>query len=327
MRKTWREPGGGEGRRSHRFARDSVSLRCTARGEQLTKKTWRKLHDPLDNPHRRCSAWLGRVVCGDNTEVLSGFPDACIDLVVTSPPYDDLRTYGGHSWNFETLAAQLVRVLKPGGVIVWVVGDMTEDGSETGNAMRQALHLKDVCGLRLHDTMIYQKTGIPFPESARYNQEWEYCFVMSKGKPKTFNQLRIPTTHKRNTPAATRQRDGTMQATKYETGKDDRARGNVWRYNTGFMRSSPDAIAFDHPAVFPEALAKDHIASWSSPGDVVLDPFSGSGTTCKSAKELNRQWCGIEINPEYCAIAEARMSQDVLQLETCAMRPNDQAQR
>ncbi len=264
-----------------------------------------------------------RIWCGDNIEVLSEWPSEIIDLVVTSPPYGDLRDYGKKSpWNFEKLSCELIRVLKPGGVIVWVCADETVDGSETGVSMTQALMFK-ARGLRIHDTMIYQKTGIPFPESVRYNQEWEYCFVLSKGKPKTFNQLRIPTTHKRNTPAATRQRDGTMQATKYEVGKDDRLRGNVWRYNTGFMRSSPEAITFEHPAVFPEGLAKDHIASWSNPGDVVLDPFSGSGTTCKAAKELNREWVGVEIHEAYCKIAEARLSQDVLQLETCDNTPND----
>ena len=125
------------------------------------------------------SAWLGRIVCGDNTEILCQMPSECIDLVVTSPPYDDLRTYGGHSWNFETRAAQLVRVLKPGGVIVWVVADKTENGSESGTSMRQALHFKDALGVNITDTMVYQKQNY-LPQSApgRYDQAWEYCFVL-----------------------------------------------------------------------------------------------------------------------------------------------------
>lgn len=262
----------------------------------------------------RCSDLLDTVFCGDNIEILSGFPAECVDLVVTSPPYGDLRDYGKQSpWNFEKLSYELIRVLKPGGVLVWVCADETVDGSETGVSMTQALMFK-ARGLRIHDTMIYQKTGIPFPESVRYNQEWEYCFVLSKGKPKTFNQLRIPTTHKRNTPAATRQKDGTMQATKYEVGKDDRLRGNVWRYNTGFMRSSPDAVTFEHPAVFPEYLAQDHISSWSNPGDLVLDPFAGSGTTLKAAKQLNRRYVGIEIHEPYISIIKNRLAQDALSL-------------
>ena len=266
------------------------------------------------------SAWLGRIVCGDNTEILSGFPAECVDLVVTSPPYDDLRTYGGHSWNFETLAAQLVRVLKPGGVIVWVVADATVDGSETGTSMRQYLHWKDAHGLNLHDTMIWHKGGFTGVGSVqiRYGPCHEYMFVVSKGKPKTFNALK----DRKNKWAGDERKhrmvrlpDGSMIKKTHDILPlgEFGIRFNVWEI--------PPAQN-EHPAPFPEALAKDHIASWSNPGDVVLDPFSGSGTTCKAAKELNRQWCGIEINPEYCAIAEGRLSQDVLQLETCAMRPN-----
>jgi len=271
----------------------------------------------------RSSAWLGRIVCGDNVEVLSGFPDACIDLVVTSPPYDDLRTYGGHLWNFESVARELTRVLKPGGVIVWVVGDMVADGSETGTSMEQALQLRRM-GLLLHDTMIYQKNNFANPSSGRYHQTWEYMFVLSKGQPKTFNPIKDrkneyvgQRAHGKNR-TANGWRENTIGETKEEYGM----RHNVWLYTTGGGHMTDDAIAHEHPAVFPESLAKDHITSWSNPDDIVLDPFAGSGTTCKAAKELNRQWCGIEINPEYCKIAEARLSQDVLQLETCAMRPN-----
>ena len=267
----------------------------------------------------RSSAWLGRIVCGDNTEVLSGFPDACIDLVVTSPPYDDMRTYGGHSWNFETLAAQLVRVLKPGGVIVWNIADQTQNGSESGTSFEQALGFKRF-GLWLYDTMIWDKTNITTPTEGRYYDVWEYMFVLSKGKPSRLNLL----TDRKNIAAGGTYRSISKIGAEARSNKTLRVntipetsrRHNIWRI--------PTEMGVDgHPAPFPERLAKDHIASWSNPGDVVLDPFSGSGTTCKAAKELNRQWCGIEINPEYCAIAEARLSQDVLQLETCAMRPND----
>jgi site-specific DNA-methyltransferase (adenine-specific) len=284
-------------------------------------------NDVTGAPPVGISAWLGRIVCGDNTEVLSGFPDACIDLVVTSPPYDDLRTYGGHSWNFETLAAQLVRVLKPGGVIVWVVADKTEDGSETGTSMEQALHFRRI-GLRLHDTMIWKRLSLPLNHN-RYEQEFEFMFVLSKGKPRVFNGARERcVSYGRAYPGGST-RQGGDDSREHNTKRDikeDRLRGNVWEIETGYMKATKDVQAYDHPAIFPEELAKLQIQSWSNPGDVILDPFSGSGTTCKAAKELNRQWCGIEINPEYCAIAEARLSQDVLQLETCAMRPNTDSQ-
>lgn len=267
----------------------------------------------------RCTDWLGRIVCGDNTKVLSGFPDACIDLVVTSPPYDDLRTYGGHSWNFETLAAQLVRVLKPGGVIVWVVADETKDGNESGTSMRQALHFQSL-GLNLHDTMVYEKAGTgACGSNLAYWQTWEFMFVLAKGRPNAVNRLKTQNlsvgvkTTPRTVAIGNRDSDGVRVV------EDEGVRANIWRYNVNKYGMENTG----HPAPFPIALAKDHVASWSNPGDVVLDPFAGSGTTLKAAKELNRHWCGIEINPEYCAIAEARLSQDVLQLETCAMRPNN----
>ena len=263
----------------------------------------------------RCTDWLGRIVCGDNTEVLSGFPDACIDLVVTSPPYDDLRTYGGHSWNFEALAAQLVRVLKPGGVIVWVVADATVNGSETLTSMRQAIHFKDVCGLNVHDTMVYKKAAVgACGSNLAYWQAWEYMLVLAKGNPRTVNRL----ADRRNSSAGMAkwrspkaETIGARENRVMETA-DTGTRDNVWTYQIGHFAG--DDVT-EHPAPFPESLAKDHIASWSNPGDVVLDPFAGSGTTLKAAKELNRQWCGIEINPEYCAIAEGRMRQEVMQLE------------
>ena len=266
----------------------------------------------------RCTDWLGRIICGDNTKVLSGFPAECVDLVVTSPPYDELRTYGGHSWNFETLAAQLVRVLKPGGVIVWVVADATVNGSETGSSMRQALHFQSI-GMNLHDTMVYEKAGTgACGSNLAYWQTWEFMFVLAKGRPNAVNRLKTQNlsagvkTTPRKVAIGNRDSDG-VRVVEHEG-----VRANIWRYNVNKYGMENTG----HPAPFPIALAKDHVASWSNPGDVILDPFAGSGTTLKAAKELNRQWCGIEINPEYCAIAEARLSQDVLQLETCAMRPN-----
>ena len=273
---------------------------------------------------------FGRVICGDNVAVLSGFPDECIDLVVTSPPYDDLRTYGGHSWNFETLAAQLVRVLKPGGVIVWVVADATVNGSETLTSMRQAIHFKDVCGLNVHDTMIYKKMGSnPNTHHPRYGHCWEYMLVLSKGTPKAFNAVKTRpnlTVGVIRKPTTKTQRNGDCRKFNVETKEtpESSVECNIWEYPVGSLKSRIEQHGGNHPAIFPERLAKDHVASWSNPGDVVLDPFAGSGTTLKAAKDLERLWAGIEINPEYVKIAERRLSQDVLQLETCAMRPNGQ---
>lgn len=239
--------------------------------------------------------FLDRIICGDNCEVLTTMPPESIDLVVTSPPYDDLRTYGGHSWDFPRLAGELTRILKPGGVIVWVVADATVNGSETLTSMRQAIHFKDVCGLNVWDTMVYQKSVCPFPDANRYYQGWEYMVVLSKGSPKTFHALkdRINKSAGRKVTGTERQKTGGTRR-KACIGNEVKAKGvrfNVWLIEDGSRQG-------DHPAPFPQALASDHIQSWSNPGDVVLDPFAGSGTTLKAAKELGRSFVGIEVNPK-----------------------------
>jgi len=255
---------------------------------------------------------LDTVICADNCETLAAMPAESVDLVVTSPPYDDLRTYGGHSWDFERLAGELTRVLKPGGVIVWVVADATVNGSETLTSMRQAIHFKDVCGLLVWDTMVWNKGCQTAPTESRYYAVWEYMFVLSKGKPKTLNLLedRANVTNGAsrglqlsNVRKEKREITDTMRPPTKERGR----RFNLWTVN-------PYSAAIDHPAVFPEDLASGHVQSWSNPGDVVLDPFAGSGTTLKAAKELNRRFIGIEINPDYVEICQRRIAQEVLNL-------------
>jgi site-specific DNA-methyltransferase (adenine-specific) len=257
---------------------------------------------------------VNQIICGDNVDTLRTLPDACIDLTVTSPPYDNLRTYGGHSWDFEGVASELWRVTKPGGVVVWVVNDATVDGSETGTSFRQALRFKEI-GFRLHDTMIWQRCGA-FPETNRYHPSFEFMFVLSHGSPRTFNCIKdrkTTTGGACSTSRMERQPDGTVRRPEREFIRNEYgARLNVWGVAAGWGQSTKDYAAFDHPAIFPEALARDHILSWSNEGDLVLDPFSGSGTTSKMAKLMGRRFIGIEINPEYCEIAAERLRQGVL---------------
>jgi len=249
---------------------------------------------------------------GDCLERMKEIPDSSIDLVVTSPPYDNLRTYKNSlNWSFQifqSVANELKRVLKKGGVIVWVIGDATVKGSETGSSFRQALYFKEI-NLNLHDTMIYQKNSYPFPPSNRYYQQFEYMFIISKGAPKTFNGLRVPTTYRKDTSevSTTRQKDGTTKEMKYEKGKADRLMDNIWPLNTGFMRTTKDKEAYKHPAIFPDELAARHILSWTNQGDTILDPFMGSGTTGKQAKLLKRNFIGIECVKEYFRIAKQRI--------------------
>lgn len=260
---------------------------------------------------------VNQIICGDNIETMQTFPDACIDLVVTSPPYDDLRKYKGHSWDFEGVAQQLWRVIKPGGVVVWVVADATIDGSETGTSFRQALRFMEI-GFRLHDTMIYQRTIAPLTHN-RYEQEWEFMFVLSKGKPVAWNPIRVEYTEGSQsrlrypvTGSMLRKMDGSKDVrTMQGINSLGRIAPNVWRFTAG-SKGTDDAFAYEHPATFPEALARDHILSWSNEGDIVLDPFSGSGTTAKMARLMGRQYIGIEVSQEYCDIANNRLAQQLL---------------
>jgi DNA modification methylase len=248
------------------------------------------------------------IITGDSAEVLATFPPDCIDLTVTSPPYDNLRTYNGFTFDFERSARELYRVTKPGGVVVWVVGDATINGSETLTSFKQALYFRE-CGFDV-ETMIYDKLN-PMPgQMPRYQQEFEYMFVFSKGSVKTFNPIKIKSTQigKRQN-GNYRNENGKMKQRFHENHvtQNEKKLGNVWGYYCGGSHNTTDAGVYDHPATFPEALAADHILSWSNPGDLVLDCFAGSGTTLKKAKELGRDYIGIEISPEYVEIINKRL--------------------
>jgi len=255
-----------------------------------------------------------RLILGDATSVLKEFPDNVIDLTVTSPPYDKLRKYNGYSFDFENIAKELYRVTKPGGVVVWVVSDSTRNGSESGTSFRQALFFKDVCGFNLHDTMIYASDKPPLTHN-RYEQKFEYMFILSKGKPKTFNPVMEDCKFAgSNKKARTFRHTGTDLGETHKAGsvKPKKIRGNIWTYSTGYNKSTTDKIAFEHPAIFPESLALDHICSWSNEGDLVLDPFVGSGTTGKIAINNERKFIGIEVSEEYLDIASKRINANCL---------------
>lgn len=250
-----------------------------------------------------------RIILGDCLKEMRKIPEESIDLTITSPPYDNLRTYNGYSFDFESIARELYRITKSGGVVVWVVGDSVVRGSETMTSFKQALFFNKI-GFNLHDTMIYQKTGIPFPSKTRYLQCFEYMFVLSKGKPKTVNLLEDrpnATAGQTRKSRKYRTKDGTFVKGSEKPIKEYGVRFNIWKYQTGQYKSTKDLEAFKHPAIFPEALAEDHILSWSNEGDTVLDCFMGSGTTGKMALLNKRKFIGIEISKEYCEIAKERI--------------------
>lgn len=243
----------------------------------------------------------------DCLEFMKTLPDKCIDLTLTSPPYDNLRDYKGYSFDFEGIARELFRITKDGGIVVWIVGDQVVNKSETLNSFRQAIYFKEI-GFLVHDTMIYKKE-CTFPDANRYLGVFEYMFVFSKGRPKTINFImdRENKSVSKKTGSSYRQKDGTTLWKIPKEIKKFGRRNNIWYYSTGFQKSSKDKIAFEHPAIFPEKLAEDHIISWSNENDIVFDPFMGSGTTAKMAIKNNRNYIGCEISPEYCKIAEDRI--------------------
>lgn len=256
-----------------------------------------------------------KIIHGDCVDILNKqFPEDCIDLVVTSPPYDNLRSYNGFIFDYEEIAKALYRVMKPGGVVVWVVGDAVVKGGETGTSFKQALKFQEV-GFLIHDTMIYEKNTSSFPArktGSRYTQIFEYMFVFSKGTPKTHNLI----CDKPNKWAGytnwgektDRQKDGTLvKKADLKPVPKFSPRNNIWRYVVGGGFGQSDKDAYKHPATFPEQLAADHINTWSNKGDLVLDPMVGSGTTCVAAKEHGRDWVGIDVSKEYCDLAKKRL--------------------
>lgn len=249
---------------------------------------------------------MTKLFVGDNVEVMRReVPDNSVQLTVTSPPYDNLRKYNGFTWDFPAVAKELYRVTKPGGVVVWVVADATVNGSETGTSFRQALYFKE-CGFNLHDTMVYAKSSYMPKTHNRYEQAFEYVFVLSKGRPSVFNPLMVPCV----TAGTKRNRAGAKQ---HEAEYAERAREEWTTVNS--EKQHPNVFFYDvgkndktiHNAPFPEELVRDNVRSWSNPGDTVLDPFLGSGTTGKMAAQLGRFFIGVDISPEYVELARTRI--------------------
>lgn len=252
---------------------------------------------------------LNKIYCMDNVAGMKLLDDNCIDLTVTSPPYDDLRIYKGFNWDFHNVANQLYRITKSGGVVVWVVGDQTINGSETGSSFTQALYFKSI-GFNLHDTMIYHKRAVGACGSPlSYNQAFEYMFVFTKGKIKTFIPIKdlVPNNAGKLT-NYTKQSKSSNKGYSLETvakiAPPSSKRQNIWTYDIGYSSGNDKT---KHPAVFPEQLANDHILSWSNENDLIFDPFMGSGTTAKMAKLTGRQYLGFELSQEYCDIANKRI--------------------
>lgn len=243
-----------------------------------------------------------KLYLGDCNNIMSNFPDNSIDLIITSPPYDNLRDYKGYTFNFKEIAVKIYKILKNGGILVWIIGDETKNFCESLTSFKQAIFFVEKCGFNLLDTMIYYKYNYkPITIlTKRYDNRFEYMFIFSKGKPKTFNPIQRKRVRNKKEKKAFRLKNGSFKRKVVNVTKKTKKSSNVWMYALGGNK-------FNHPAVFPEKLAKEHILSWSNENDIVLDPFTGSGTTCYMAQKLNRKYIGIEINEEYIKIASIRL--------------------
>ena len=274
----------------------------------------------IDAKHEKEQIFTTMIHVGDCADVL---PKLGIspNLILTSPPYDNLRNYGGHVFDFERVADALVAVMPKGGVLVWIVADATVEGSETGTNFRQALGFVER-GLRLHDTMIWHKNNPGSWNPNRYQQDWEYMFVFSKDTPGVANMIKDRSTLTAGRVWRSRVSKGRMDTNggkrtfrnKLHSVADKALRSGVWYIPVVPMIENRNGQTYKHPATFPYALAADHIRTWTNPGDLVLDPMAGSGTVLRAAKDLGRRYCGIEIHAPYVDIIHKRMAQEVLSM-------------
>lgn len=249
---------------------------------------------------------LNEIICGNAVDVMERMPDCSVDLTVTSPPYDELRNYNGYHFDFEGIAENLFRITKKGGILVWVVGDKIKNGNRSLTCFKQAIFFQKI-GFNVHDVMIYKKKNTPFMRTNAYTNCFEFMFVLSKGKPKTFNSLKIKTIRQgQEMLPFNKGADGINKKILGEL-KPEKTMTNIWEYAVGLHGTTSDKIAFKHPAVFPEKLAEDHIRSWTNRGDIVFDPMCGSGTTCKMALKNNRFYIGCDISREYVELTKKRL--------------------
>ena len=250
-----------------------------------------------------------QLIVGECASVMAEWPAECVDLTVTAPPYDNLRSYRGHDFDFDRVAEQLWRITKVGGVVAWNVKDQILDSGRTLASYRQAIAFQDL-GFTFHDVIIVHLANVHGTYGTRYTNQYEHMMVIAKGRPKTVNLLTVSCTEAGKTDIDnTRSESESEKITDTVTKNQPQPRGNVWSYHIGYGHHTTDKMAYQHPAIMHENLAKDIISSWSNPGDLVLDPMVGSGTTTKMAAALGRDYIGIDVSPKYIDLATKRMQE------------------
>lgn len=258
---------------------------------------------------------MNKIICGDAVEIMKKFPSNSVDIVVTSPPYDAVRDYRGFSLDLHAAGKEIHRVLKDGGIAVMVIQDQTKNFGKSLTSFKTIIDWCDSFGFKLFETVIYRKYGA---EGAWWNKRFrvdhEYIPIFLKGeRPQYFNKehLKIPSKHggKTMTGGGTRLTNGIRIATRAIKINPMKCRGTIWEYLTA---GDGSRLKHQHPATFPNQLPYDFISCFAPKNGVVLDPFVGSGTTTVAAKNLGYKYIGIDIAPEYCAIAEKRIEEECM---------------
>lgn len=251
------------------------------------------------------------------------FSSESIDLIFTSPPYDTRRSYGGvdasnyNEW-LKPILAEFQRILKPTGNLLFNIGNKWQNW-KSHTYVYDIPSLAESCRLRfIHDIIWKQGSGFALPIKMIDEYEHIYWFNTTEGQPTFYpDSLRHP------------YKKSSIQRYKADFRNcrfvEDRLLG---KWNGDYVHREPNPLGalpfniiemsaetenpYQHPAVFPMHLARYIISGWSKAGDVVLDPFVGSGTTIASAKELHRKWIGIDIKPEYCEMSQRRINDTVV---------------
>ena len=256
---------------------------------------------------------INKIICGDVVEVMKKFPPNSVDIVITSPPYDAVRDYKGFSLDLHAAGKEIHRVLKDGGIAVMVIQDQTKNFGKSLTSFKTIIDWCENFGFKLFETVIYQKYGAEGGWwNKRFRVDHEYIPIFLKGeRPQYFNKehLKIPSKHagKTMTGGGTRLTNGIRIATRSIKINPTKCRGTIWEYLTA---GDGSRLKHQHPATFPNKLPYDFISCFTPKNGVVLDPFVGSGTTTVAAKNLGYKYIGIDIAPEYCAIAEKRMKEE-----------------